>query len=93
MKVGHYELFYLADGLAPSTDDIEDLLSLARYAKCYANARGNNITKSMWKDMKVGHYELLYLADSFAVQNFTERIPQCRIAHNVPPSFHSILNL
>ena len=55
-KRAELESLLLLDGSAPSTDDIEDLLSLARYANCYANARGNNITKSMWNEMKVGNY-------------------------------------
>ena len=71
-KRAELESLLLLDGSAPSPDDIEDLLSLARYANRYANARGNNITKSMWSEMKVEHYELFYLAGSLAVQNFTE---------------------
>ena len=66
------ESLLLPEGLASSPDDIEDFLLLARYANRYANARGNNITKSMWSEMKVEHYELFYLAGSFAVQNFKE---------------------
>ena len=62
----------LLDGSAPSPEDIEDLLLLAWYANRNANARGNNIKKSMWSEMKVEHYDIFYIAGSFLVQNFTE---------------------
>ena len=62
----------LPDGLTPSTDDIEDLLSLARYANRYANSRGNIIKNSILSEMKVEHYEVFYIVRSFVVQNFTE---------------------
>ena len=71
-KRAEIDSLLLSDGFVPSADDIEDLLSLSRYANRYANARGNNITNSILSEMKVEHYELFYIAGSFAVQNFTE---------------------
>ena len=44
-KRAELESLLLLDGSAPSPDDIEDLLLLAQYTNCYANARGNNIPK------------------------------------------------
>ena len=62
----------LRNSLAPSTDKIKDLLSIARYYECYFVARGDHITKNMWSGMKNDNYEIFYLTVSFALQNFTE---------------------
>ena len=71
-KRAELDSLLLPDGLAPSPDDIEDLLSLSRYANRYANARGNNITNPIKSEMKVEHYEVFYIMGSFAVQNSME---------------------
>ena len=78
-KSTNLEYLLLPDGSAPLSDNINDLLSFARYAHRYsnryahryANDCGRNITKSMWSEMKVVHYELFYLTGSFAANNFT----------------------
>ena len=57
----------LPDGSAPSTDNIEDLLSIAQYSDPYFLTHGDNITKKLWSEMKTEHYELFYLTGSFAV--------------------------
>ena len=46
-KRAELESLLLPDGSVPLPDNIEDLLSLARYANRYTNACDNNITKSM----------------------------------------------
>ena len=53
VKRAELESLLLQDGLEPSPDNIKDLLSLARYADRYTNARGDNITKSMWSEVQV----------------------------------------
>ena len=70
-KSTNLEYLLLPDGSAPLSDNINDLLSFARYAHRYANDCGGNITKSMWSEMKVVHYELFYLTGSFVANNFT----------------------
>ena len=63
---------FLPEGLYLLLDSIADFLFISGYSNLYANARGNIITKSMWREMKVDNYDLFYLTGFFAVHIFTE---------------------